>query len=299
MRLEQLSIFVEVSRCQSFSLAASRLFMSQQNISVAISKLEAELGFLLFERSHHGVTLTPRGEEALVLVEDILQQAGRLKALGHSAKKQLAGELRVEAVPYIALPEMIVDFYLQNPAIAIKTSDNSPTEIIANLLNGSCDVGFIYLRNEETLVTPGLELEKLYKDELYFCVSKKLKYPRRDHTISELLGKKLPLIMFDKLHDWTMEAFDMINEQHPLVYRADIQVYKKMIQGGLAAGFATKTGLDQEIVFKKGEVDTLRIQGLYLTVCMLYDKSSMTALKTEFLNMIRVKLPGDSSRSKR
>ena len=294
MRLEQLSFFVEVSHCQSISLAASRLFMSQQNVSTAIRKLEAELGFELFERTHYGVVLTPQGEELLVKAEAILKEIDEIKMIGRSAGEHLTGELRVELVPYIALSEMIVDFYRQNPEVTIKTIEKSPAEIIANLNNGSTDVGFVYLRREETLETLGLEQERLSRDQLYFCVSKKLNYPKRSYTITELLEKKIPLIIFDSLHAWTLEALEMIseqqqNEQQPLVYRADIQLYKRMILNGLAAGFATKMGLEQEIVFSRGEVDALKLKGLYLSVCMLYRKTPTSPLKEKFLSMIREK----------
>jgi len=295
MRLEQLRFFVEVSRRHSFSLAASHLFLTQQNISTGIRKLEEELGFKLFERTHQGVILTPLGEEVLVKAEEILEQVDGLKTIGRSASKQLTGELRVELVPYIALPEIIVYFYRQNPAVTIKTTERAPAEIITNLQQDTADVGFVYLRTEETLSqeedlkTPGLVQEKLSNDQLYLCVSKKLQFPKQSYSISEILEKKMSLVIFDSLYEWTMESFGMVNAEGPLVYRADTQVYKKMIQEGLAAGFATKMGLDQEIIFKKGEVNTLRIKGAYLTVCMLYKESPTSSLKTDFISMIRTK----------
>ncbi len=79
MRLEQLYFFVEVSRSRSISLAASRLFMSQQNVSTGIRKLEAELGIQLFDRTHHGVVLTPKGQEALAQAKEIIEKVGQLK----------------------------------------------------------------------------------------------------------------------------------------------------------------------------------------------------------------------------
>ena len=87
MRLEQLQFFVEVSRCRSISLAASRLFMTQQNVSSGIRKLEAELGFDLFERTPRGVVLTPQGEEVLVKAEEIIEEVESLKMIKHPAAK--------------------------------------------------------------------------------------------------------------------------------------------------------------------------------------------------------------------
>ncbi|MCL2751013.1 MAG: LysR family transcriptional regulator [Coriobacteriia bacterium] len=295
MRLEQLRFFVEVSRRRSFSHAASHLFLTQQNISTGVRKLEEELGFKLFERTHSGVILTSLGEEVLVKAEEILEHCEALKAIGRAASRQLTGELRIELVPYIALPEIIVHFYRQNPAVSIKTTERAPGDIITSLQDGTADVGFVYLRTEETLgkieelETPGLVQEMLSSDQLYLCVSKKLHFPKQSYTISELLDKKMSLVIFDSLYEWTMESFGMVSAEGPLIYRADAQVYKKMIQEGLAAGFGTKMGLDQEIIFKKGEVNTLRIKGSYLTVCMLYKESPSSSLKEDFISMIRTK----------
>lgn len=289
MRLEQLNYFVEVSRCKSISLAASRLFMSQQNVSTGIKKLEQELGFDLFERTHHGVILTAQGEEVLMRAEEILEKINDLKYIKRPIKEKLSGELLVEMVPYIALPEMIVDFYRHNPATDIKTTEKSPAEIIADVRSGCADVGFIYLRKGETLKVPEIKQEKLSRDQMYFCVSKKLNFPKRSYSPSGVFEKKLPLIVFNSLYDWTMETLEQIEGEKPLVYRADVQLYKKMIMEGLALGFATKTGIDHEVVFSRGEVDTMRITGLQLVVCMLYKKEPTSLLKEGFLEMVRDK----------
>ena len=289
MRLEQLYFFVEVSRCHSISLAASRLFMTQQNISTGIRKLETELGIELFERTHHGVILTPQGEEVLARAKEIIEKIDDLKLIGRRSEEQLIGELRVDFVPYIALPDAILDFYRHNPRINIKTTERSPADIIANVKSGLVDVGFIYRRNKESIESPEFELEKLSRDQLYICVGKKLQLPKRSYTIDDLAKKKLPLVVFNNLYDWTMETFEQYQGQKPLVFRVDTQLYKRMIREGMAAGFATKTGIEQEIVFDKGEVDTFKIADEYLDVCMLYKKKPTSPLKERFLAMIREK----------
>lgn len=287
MRLEQLNFFVEVSRSHSISLAASHLFMSQQNISTGIRKLEEELGFDLFERTYHGVELTPRGKEVLALAEEILEKVDSLKLPHYPAEEELTGELQVELVPYIALPEVIIDFYKQNPAISIKSTEECPSKIIVDVQEGRSDIGFVYFREGESLQIPGIEQEVLSIDQLYLCVSKKLNFPSHPYTPSDFFKSKLPLVVFNGLYDWTMETLDQIEGQKPLIYRADVQLYKMMVLEGLAAGFATKTGIEREVVFKKGEVDAIKLSGLYLLVCMLYKKTPTSPLKGEFLSMIR------------
>ena len=61
MELRQLEYFQMASRLRNITRAAERLRVSQPNITVAIKKLEAELGIQLFDRSQKQLALTPEG----------------------------------------------------------------------------------------------------------------------------------------------------------------------------------------------------------------------------------------------
>ena len=56
MELKSLKVFVEIIRCQSFSQAAERLFLTQPAVSKAIAQLENELGCELFKRDRPDVS---------------------------------------------------------------------------------------------------------------------------------------------------------------------------------------------------------------------------------------------------
>ena len=62
MELKQLNYFLEVCKQKSFSKAATKLYITQQGISKAISTLENELNTTLFIRLKSGVELTTEGE---------------------------------------------------------------------------------------------------------------------------------------------------------------------------------------------------------------------------------------------
>jgi LysR family transcriptional regulator, hydrogen peroxide-inducible genes activator len=58
MTLNELRYIVAVARERNFRRAAERVFVSQPALSLAIQKLEEELGVQLFERRRSEVTLT-------------------------------------------------------------------------------------------------------------------------------------------------------------------------------------------------------------------------------------------------
>ena len=71
---QDLEFFIVAGRCQSFSEAASRLYVSPASISRGISKLESELGFQLFNRSGRTLQLTDPGKVFLEGVVNIREQ---------------------------------------------------------------------------------------------------------------------------------------------------------------------------------------------------------------------------------
>lgn len=54
--------FISVAEKGSFSKAAGSLYLSKVSVMKQIDSLEAHLGFLLFNRTNHGVILTPAGK---------------------------------------------------------------------------------------------------------------------------------------------------------------------------------------------------------------------------------------------
>lgn len=57
MQLEQFLYANEIAKCGSITQAAKNLFITQPSLTIAIQKLETELGFFLFNRSHKEIVL--------------------------------------------------------------------------------------------------------------------------------------------------------------------------------------------------------------------------------------------------
>ena len=62
MELRHLEYFIAVAAELSFSRAAERIHVVQSALSVAVAKLEKELGVALFDRTRRQIALTATGE---------------------------------------------------------------------------------------------------------------------------------------------------------------------------------------------------------------------------------------------
>jgi LysR family hydrogen peroxide-inducible transcriptional activator len=58
--------------------------VSQPALSVAIQKLEEELGTLVFERGKNEVTVTPGGERIVEQAQRVLEESSRIRDIAQS-----------------------------------------------------------------------------------------------------------------------------------------------------------------------------------------------------------------------
>lgn len=74
MNLSELRYIVSLAKERHFGRAAEACYVSQPTLSVAVKKLEAELGVVLFERGAHHVRVTPAGENIVEQVQQALEK---------------------------------------------------------------------------------------------------------------------------------------------------------------------------------------------------------------------------------
>lgn len=102
MELKHLTSFVFVAETGSFSIAATRCYLTQSAISQHIKALEDELGCKLLIRTSRSVTLTESGEELLPMAKQILKMSDDCKEHINAINNCITGELRVGVGSFIA-----------------------------------------------------------------------------------------------------------------------------------------------------------------------------------------------------
>ena len=110
MTLTELRYIVTLAQEQHFGRAADRCHVSQPTLSIAVKKLEDELGVALFERTKTRVQPTPLGEQIVAQAHRVLEQTAAIKDIADAGKDQLSSPLAVGAIftigPYL-LPQFI------------------------------------------------------------------------------------------------------------------------------------------------------------------------------------------------
>jgi len=110
MTLTELRYIVAVAREKHFGRAAETCFVSQPTLSVAIKKLEDELGVPLFERAANEVRVTAVGTRVIEQAQRVLEEASAIKQIAAAGKDELVGPLRFGAIytvgPYVT-PQLI------------------------------------------------------------------------------------------------------------------------------------------------------------------------------------------------
>ena len=97
--MPNLLAFEAVARRRSFALAAAELHLTASAVSHQIARLESHLGIRLFERSAHGVRLSPAGEQYLLRVGGALSA---ITAATDDMRQGVSNSLYVHCSPSLA-----------------------------------------------------------------------------------------------------------------------------------------------------------------------------------------------------
>ena len=158
MTLNELRFIVAVAQQRNFRRAAEKSFISQPALSLAIQKLEEELGLKIFERGKSDVALTPVGSEIVEQAQRVLEEAERIREIASQGTNQLATPLRVGIIhsvgPYL-LPDLIPSLKKVAPAMPLEVEENITANLEVLLRNGKLDVIIIALPfGDSSILTP-------------------------------------------------------------------------------------------------------------------------------------------------
>ena len=195
MELRQLEYFQMASRLRNITRAAQRLRVSQPNITVAIKKLESELGVLLFDRSQKQLTLTPEGAVFLRRIEVAMRNIEDAILEVNDYKQLQKGTIKIGIPPMMGaylFPKIFSGFRQLHPHLDVLLYEEGSLSIREKLESDALDFGIIIVPES----TPNLNVLRMSRNQLMVCVAKtsplarKSKITARDIAASDLIMMK-------------------------------------------------------------------------------------------------------------
>lgn len=133
--LEAWAIFAKVAETGSFARAAQELALSQATVSKAITRLEARLQTMLFQRTSRRVALTDAGQAALERASRILREGESVENEVMDHATRLQGPVRIAAPMSFGLARLaplLPGFMLQHPDVELQLHfSDSQVDLIA------------------------------------------------------------------------------------------------------------------------------------------------------------------------
>ncbi|MET1256828.1 hydrogen peroxide-inducible genes activator [Aliikangiella maris] len=164
MTLNELRYIVAVAQTQHFSKAAEACHVSQPSLSIAVRKLEEELGITIFQRGKRQVEVTPEGESVVQQAQKVIEEAEKLNYLKSVQKSPLDGVLKMGAIftigPYL-YPSLIPFMREKFPQMPLHIDEDYTENLRKKLLTAEIDVAVLALPFSD----PAIETMEVYDED--------------------------------------------------------------------------------------------------------------------------------------
>jgi DNA-binding transcriptional LysR family regulator len=241
-------VFRAVATEHSFSRAAEKLYRTQPAVSLAIQRLEAELGERLIDRAGKDLLLTDAGQ----LVLDYARRFDNLRAEMENALAELrdnsAGRLIVganESTTLYLLPH-IAAYRRAYPRVRVQVRRSLSSKIPSQLIEGDLELGVISYDPQD----PRVASKVIYTDHLAFVVSPRHRLASRKSVSIRDLGMETFIAhnVISPYRNLVLRAF----ERYKVTLNMDVEMptvetIRKLVQANEGVAFLPRMCVGQEI----------------------------------------------------
>jgi DNA-binding transcriptional LysR family regulator len=261
--LMQLEMFVATVEEGSVHKAARRVYRTQPAVSIALRKLEQQVGSPLFDRSNrNGYLLTCSGETLFGYARRLLNLRDESLLAIQDLHNLQSGRLRIganESTSVYLLPGLVRDFRNQYPKIKIEIFRQASLTLLRELRDRNLDFAVL------SFLPDGDEIEgtAVARDELVLVVSPRhrLAGAKMVH-IRDLAGERFIAHHVRSLsREKVIEAFK--RHETPLnitIEIATIEAIKKFVAQDLGASFVPLMCIREELA--SGELVRVPVDGI-------------------------------------
>jgi DNA-binding transcriptional LysR family regulator len=294
--LAQLEIFLCIAEEKSFSRAAEKMLRTQPALSIAIKRLEEELGEPLFDRSSKSGTLTEAGRILLSYAQRMINMRDEAKDAISELRGMFRGRLTIganESTSLYLLPKLLLEYRRRHPQIKIEVFRNISEKIPSEVLERNLDFGFL----SYDPMHPSLQSLEVHRDELVLVVPPKHHLAGRKQVTVKDLGNE-HFVAHNVKTPARTRIFDFFAQHRtPLnicIELATLETIKEFVKLEVGLAILPRLAVEEEI--KSGELIEVPVKGMKIekTLRLVYRREqTLSHAAKSFLEL--VKGPGESS----
>jgi LysR family hydrogen peroxide-inducible transcriptional activator len=247
MTLTELRYIVALARDCHFGRAAEKCNVSQPTLSVAVKKLEDELGVILFERSSGDVRATPIGAQVVLQAQRALAEAARVSEIAAAGKNPLCGPLRLGVIYTIGpwlLPALVPRVKLSAPLMPLFIAEGYTDSLLERLKAAELDVLVLALPVEE----PGLVAQPVYAEAFRTLVPVNHRWASADFLRPEQLLDE-PLLMLVAGNCFRDQVLDLCSragsgDSPQVLEGSSLETIRHMVASGLGVTVMPASSVD-------------------------------------------------------
>ncbi|OMF33801.1 transcriptional regulator [Paenibacillus sp. FSL H8-0548] len=240
MELRQLNYVIQIALEKNFSRAAEKLHIAQPSLSQQLSKLEQEIGVMLFRRTTNSVELTQAGQVFVNKSQEILDAVEQLKQEMDDMAQMRRGRLVVGTLPITGshiLPLVLPVFGEQYPQIEVVLVEDTTVKLEQLTASGGTDLSLLSL----PLIDSSLAWEPFLEEEICLAVPPLHPLAQRESPINIAELRNEPFIGLKRGQGFRQITVDLCMQfgfTPRIVFESsNIETIQSLVAGGMGIAF--------------------------------------------------------------
>jgi LysR family transcriptional regulator, low CO2-responsive transcriptional regulator len=291
MDLAQLEIFLCIADEKSFSRAAEKMLRTQPALSIAIKRLEEDLGETLFDRSSKSGTLTEAGRILYSYAQKMINLRDEAREAISELRGMFRGRLTIganESTSFYVLPALLLEYRKRYPQIKIEVFRNISEKIPLEVVERNLDFGFL----SYDPMNPALQSFEIHRDELVLVVPPKHRLAGREQVTVKELGEE-QFVAHNVKTPSRSRLFELFAQNRtPLnicIELATLETIKDFVTRNVGIAILPRLAVEGEIV--SGKLIEVPVKGMKIekVLRLIYRReSSLSHAAKSFLELVKI-----------
>jgi len=247
--LKQITYILAVEKTLHFKKAAELCSVSQSALSTAITEMEKQLGFQVFERDNKKVLVTPVGAQCLKKAHNIKLQMDDLYQLGQALKAPLSYPVSIGTIPTIGpylLPRVLPAVRHQYPDFQLRIIEEQSHVLVNMVRNGDLDSAILALPYD----IEGLLAFEFWQEDFYWITHCDDELAQQTEITSAELKQSRLMLLKDGhcLKEHALAACKLpANETDTSLASTSLNMLVQMVAGHMGTTLVPEMALEQLI----------------------------------------------------